>query len=439
MAEPRDDAEDFAEPRSEDDVLAELARELDRGCVHTTAPGYFGHFTSAPCAVALRAEAIASAANAQLATRSHAAWAVDTEARVVRAIAKRFGLGAGSDGLFTSGGAEANAVAVQLALAHAFPELAARGLRGLPGDPVLYVSDAGHASVQRAARLAGLGDDAVRVVPTDDRHGMKPTTLGELVARDQARGLLPFLLVATIGTTGSGAVDPVTELAAFAARQQMWLHVDAAWGGLAAFVPRLRAVVAGTERADSITFDPHKALAVPLGAGMLLTRHEGALARVYAPGTAGGTRSGKVPGYMPRDASRDPYARGPQWSRRFLGAPTWAVLASRGFGGVAEMLETQVALGERLRGGLAERGWRVVNDTPLPVVCFVDAQQPRGAEPAWLDAVGREVVAEGASWLSLVRLATGARVLRACVTSPRTRTEDVDALLDALDRARAAH
>jgi glutamate/tyrosine decarboxylase-like PLP-dependent enzyme len=435
MAEPRDDAEDFAEPRPEDDVLAELARELDRGRVHTTAPGYFGHFTSAPCAVALRAEALASTANAQLATRSHAAWAVDTEARVVSAIAQRFGLGAGSDGLFTSGGAEANAVAVQLALAQAFPDLAARGLRALPSDPVLYVSDAGHASVRRAARLAGLGDAAVRVVPTDDRYGMKPTTLGELVARDRARGLLPFLLVATIGTTGSGAIDPVAELAAFAARQRMWLHVDAAWGGLAAFVPRLRAVVAGTERADSITFDPHKALAVPLGAGMLLTRDPGALARVYAPGDV----RGSGPGYMPKDASRDPYARGPQWSRRFLGAPTWAVLASRGFGGVAEMLEAQVARGERLRGGLAERGWRVVNDTPLPVVCFVEAQRPRGAEPAWLDAIARAVIAEGTAWLSLVRLATGARVLRACVTSPRTRAADVDALLDALDRARAAH
>lgn len=422
MTRPDDD---FTTPRDATDVLAELADGLAHGRVDTTSPRYFGHFTTAPLDVALRAEALASAANPQLATRSHAAFAVDAEARVVRAVGRRFGFEE-ADGVFTSGGAEANGIALQLAMGRAFPDVATRGLRALPGDPVLYASDAAHASVARAARLAGLGEDAVHRVPTDDRHGMKPTALGELVAEDRARGKLPFLVVATVGTTGSGAVDPVGSLAAYAEKQRLWLHVDAAWGGLAAFVPRLAHVVEGCARADSITFDPHKTLGVPLGAGMLLTRHAGALAAAYH----------ERAGYMPKDASRDPYARGPQWSRRFLGAPTWAVLQALGARGVARMLEEQVALGEHLRAALVERGFRIVNDTPLPIVCFVDAARPDGASPKYLDAMARAVVARGAGWLTLVRLATGARVLRACITSPRTRREHVDELVRALDEAR---
>ncbi len=418
---------DFEVPRDEEDVLAELARGLDEGRVHTTSPRYFGHFSTAPADVALHAEAIASAANAQLATRSHAPFAVDLEERVVRAVGRRLGYAA-PDGVFTSGGAEANAIALQLALARAFPEVATRGVRSLAGAPVLYASDAAHASVVRAARLAALGEDAVRLVPTDDKHGLDPSKLGEVVARDKATGALPFLLVATFGSTGSGAIDPVPALATFAARNGLWLHVDAAWGGLAAFVPELRALAAPCGRADSITFDPHKTLAVPLGAGMLLTRHPNALGEVYR----------ERAGYMPRNASRDPYARGPQWSRRFLAAPTWAVLSSMGMSGVEAMLSRQVALGTRLRASLAEHGFRIVNDTPLPIVCFVDTTHGEGAAPARLDAVAREVVARGEGWLTLVRLATGARVLRVCITSPRTRAEHVDELVAALVRARAA-
>ncbi len=423
-----DEPDLFVVPRSADDVVEGLARGLAEGRVDTTSARYFGHFTSAPEDVALRAEAIASAANPQLATRSHAAFAVACEERVTSAIGRRFGLGVDVDGLFTSGGAEANAIALQLALARAFPDLSARGLRGLPGDPALYVSDAAHASVTRAARLAGLGDDAVRVVPTDDVHGMKPTTLGELLARDRERGVLPFLVVATFGTTGSGALDPVAEIAGLAERHSLWLHVDAAWGGLAAFTSTLRARALPLERADSITFDPHKTLGVPLGAGMLLTRHAGALGDVYR----------ERAGYMPRDASRDPYARGPTWSRRFAGAPTFAVLATHGMAGVEAAANRQVALGELLREGLLTRGFRVVNDSPLPVACFVDATHAEGAKARRLEAIARDVILRGAGWLTLVRLSTGARVLRACITNPRTREEHVVDLLEALVAARRA-
>jgi len=425
---PRTEDDPFATPRAAEGVLAGLASGLREGTVATTSPSYFGHFTTAPSELALRASAIATEANPQLATRSHARFAVDIEDLTVRAIASRFGYAPGvADGTFTSGGAEANATALALALARAFPEVAERGLRALARDPVLYVSNEGHASMVRAARLAGLGGDAVRVVPVDRRLRMKPGALGEAIARDRARGEIPFLVVATAGTTSAGTIDPIPEIAAIAERARLWLHLDAAWGGLAAFVPVLAPVLEGAARADSITFDPHKTLAVPLGAGMLLTRHPGALASVFH----------EQAGYMPRDASRDPYARSMMWSRRFIGAPTYAVLASLGWSGIADMLARQVALGERLRGALGERGWSVVNETPLPVVCFVDATHAEGSRPDRLAAIAREVGARGAGWITLVRFSSGTRVLRASVTSPHTREEDVDALVEGLDAARA--
>lgn len=425
----RAEAEPFAEPRDAESVLAALARGLRDGTVDTASPRYFGHFTTAPSEIALRAAGIAAEANPQLATRSHAQFAVDVEDLTVRAIAGRFGYARNTaDGTFTSGGAEANATGLALALTRAFPEIAQRGLRALAGDPVLYVSSEGHASITRAARLAGLGSDAVRIVPADKRHRMKPGALGEAIARDRALGALPFLVVATAGATSAGTIDPIPEIANIAERAGLWLHLDAAWGGLAAFVPELAHVLEGAALADSITFDPHKTLAVPLGAGMILTRHPGALAAAFR----------ERAGYMPRDASRDPYARSMTWSRRFAGAPTYAVLASLGWSGVAQMLGRQVALGDQLRHALRKRGWSVVNDTPLPVVCFVDATHDDGARPDRLTAIAREVDAAGAAWITLVRFASGARVLRASVTSPRTREEDVDALVDALDTARAA-
>jgi glutamate/tyrosine decarboxylase-like PLP-dependent enzyme len=254
---------------------------------------------------------------------------------------------------------------------------------------------------------------------------MKPHALRDALASDLTARHRPFLIVATAGTTSSGAVDPIAEIATIAERAGAWLHLDAAWGGLAALVPELRFALAGAERADSITFDPHKAMAAPMGTGAFLTRRPEVLERVFAE------RSG----YMPRDASSDPYAHALPWSRRFLGLRVLLPLAAVGWEGYAAALRTQLALADRLRSGLRERRWRVVNETPLPVVCFVDEARDDGR---FLDGTARATIAAHGGWVSVPRLASGVRVLRACVNNHRTTETDIDRLLDALDRAREA-
>jgi glutamate/tyrosine decarboxylase-like PLP-dependent enzyme len=241
---------------------------------------------------------------------------------------------------------------------------------------------------------------------------------------------LPFLVVATAGTTNAGAIDPIREIAQVASREGLWLHVDAAWGGAAVLDPELAAALDGIERADSITFDAHKWLSVPMGAGVFLTRHPDILDRTFRVAT----------GYMPREAEGlaivDPYAHSMQWSRRFIGLKVFLSLAVAGWAGYASSVRHMTEMGERLRQRLRGSGWEIVNRTPLPVVCFVDATRPEGRTEAWLRDVAARVVGSGRAWISTASLAARTPVLRACITNYRTGPADVDALVEELHVAR---
>lgn len=419
----------FDVPRPPEALVEELARALAEGIVHPDHPRYFGLFNPAPADLAVVADALVSGFNPQLATRSHAPWPVAVEDRLIGALGERFGwTPAETRGTFTSGGGEANTTALLCALTAAFPEIGEKGVRALPGDPRLYVSAEGHATIARAARLAGLGREAVRTIPADAHQRMKPAALRRAITEDRASGGLPFLIVATAGTTSSGAIDPLVEIADVAERERCWMHVDAAWGGLAALVPELATALEGVARADSITFDAHKIMSAPIGTGTFLTRRDGVLDRAFADRT----------GYMPKDGARDPYARSMQWSRRFLGLRALLPLMAIGWEGYAASLRRQVRLGDRLRQSLRTRGWTIVNDTPLPIVCFVDEGGPARGDARFLEAIARQVIASAAGWISVPRFANGARALRACVNNHRSEERDVDLLVDALEAARDA-
>src|SRR5690606_20302208 len=175
-----------------------------------------------------------------------------------------------------------------------------------------------------------------------------------------------------------------------------------------------------------VTIDPHKWLSMPMGTGAFLTRHAGLLAETYAVETS----------YMPErvGAAADPYTHSVQWSRRFAGLELFLTLATVGREGYAAQLERDVRLGDRLRAGLAASGWAVVNETPLPVVCFADRARPGDAEHH--RRIAAEVVDGGGAWISTTAVA-GQPCLRACVTSHRTTERDVDALVDMVAAARA--
>jgi len=423
---------DFATPANAVEALDFVADAMWRFQVHTGHPRYFGLFNPASATMGIAADALVAAFNPQLAAWSHSPFAAEVERHLVRAFGQKFGYGrSAADGAFTTGGSEANHTALLTALTRMFPEFGEHGLRALTAQPVFYVSSQGHHSFLKAARASGLGAAAVREIPVDDDLRMDVGGLTDRIERDRAEGVRPLMIVATVGTTSAGAIDPVDELAEVAAREGTWFHVDAAWGGAAAFVPELRATLGGIEKADSITFDAHKWLSAPMGAGLYLTRHSEILKRTFGVAT----------GYMPRDAAglevADPFTHSIQWSRRFIGLKVFMSLLVAGWDGYAEAIRHQTAMGDCLRRRLQGSGWDVVNRTPLPVVCFVDLALREGATAEYLDAVCKSVVASGEAWLSIARIGDGGRpVLRACVTSYRTEASDVDALVESLDRAR---
>lgn len=417
---------DFAQPQPPLDALAFAVDGLWRDQVHTPHPRYFGLFNPAPTALGIAADALVAAFNPQLAAWSHNPFAIEVERHLVRVLGSKFGYSLTEcDGVFATGGAEANHTALLCALAHASPDFARGGVRALAAPPVLYVSALAHDSFAKAARLCGLGAESVRALPLDAGLQLPAAAVAQAIAADRARGLAPLLVVATAGSTAAGVVDPIAGLAEVAAAAGCWLHVDAAWGGFAAFLPELRELLAGIERADSITFDAHKSLSVPMGAGIFLTRHPDILTRTF----------GLAADYMPRDAAGvaapppDPFAHSMQWSRRFIGLKLFLSLAAAGWPGYEATLRHQVAMGELLRQGAAAAGWRIANATPLPLVLLADP----GCD---LPATAQAVVASGEAWISSVTLPGGGSAIRACITNYATQPADVAALLDALRRHR---
>ena len=417
---------DFAAPRPAEEVLDDVASLLRRFNVHVTHPRYFGLFNPSVVPAAVAAEALAAAVNPQLAVWSHAPAANEIERHTLRALTRCVGFDADTAAAhFTTGGMESNLTAVVAALAHRFPEFREGGLRALPGQPVLYVSEEGHHSFAKAAQVTGLGHAAARRLPVGDDLRLDPATLHRAIAEDRAAGRIPFLVAATAGTTGAGVIDPLPEIADLCAEERLWFHVDAAWGGGALLSPAWRHVLAGVERADSVTWDAHKWLSVPFAAGMFFCRHRDALLAAFD------VASGYMP--EPREGCDDFHRVTLQWTRRTLGLKVFAALAACGLSGYASMIDRQTALGAALRERLVAAGWRLVNATPLPVVCFTHAEIAAGRVTA--KKVAQHVVHAGRAWISPVKLSGRPPCLRACITSWRATEADLDVLVASLAEA----
>jgi aromatic-L-amino-acid decarboxylase len=263
---------------------------------------------------------------------------VQLETNVVRWFAEMVGLPPDSQGMLTSGGSLANFSAVATARTARLP---ADFLRG-----TIYVSDQVHHSVAKAAMLAGFPAERVRMVPTDDRFQIRLDLLAQRVHEDRRAGLLPFLLVASGGTTNTGAVDDLSGLADLAAEHGLWLHVDAAYGGFFALTDRGKVALTGMERADSVTLDPHKGLFVPYGTGSLLVRDGDALRRAHQVGAA----------YMPvmqeSAAFVDFCELSPELSRPFRGLGVWLPLKLLGAATFREALDEKLDLARAAADGL---------------------------------------------------------------------------------------
>ena len=409
----------FTTPLELDDVIADVQEMLRKWQVHVTHPRYFGLFNPSVTVASIVADLLAAMYNPQLATWRTSPAANEIERHTLNWLAGKFGLPGCAISNFTSGGQESNFSAVVVALARAFPRLSERGLRQLDASPVLYVTGGAHHGFLKIAQITGLGCAALRKVAMDGDLKMDVADLARQVAKDRQSGLAPFMVVGTAGSTAAGVIDPLPDLARFCRNEDLWFHVDAAWGGAAILSPQLREHLAGIDGADSITCDAHKWFSVPMGAGMFFCRHPDSVLSAFESDVS----------FMPGKtaATLDPYNTTAQWSRRFIGLKLFLALAERGESGYAEMIEHQARMGDVLRRSLTRSGWRIVNRTPFPLICFT---RDGLVTSKFLPELYKRQIA----WMSEVQLDSGTPVLRACITSFRTTEQDIEWVVGEMSR-----
>src|SRR5215471_3857859 len=242
-------------------ILDDLCSRLIAEGFHVPSANYFGQMNPTPADMAVLAEMLVAALNPQLASLARSQLAARIERETVRWIGERVGWKQPFDCTFTSGGNEANFSALAMALAARFPQSIEEGVAAIGAAPVLYTSSEAHHSLDKSAGLLGLGRKALRRIPVNDLVQLDPAKLEAQITQDISAGVVPFCVVATAGTTNSGAIDDLPALAEICARHKLWLHLDGAYGAAAIFSDQHRDLVRGIERADSITIDPHKWLA----------------------------------------------------------------------------------------------------------------------------------------------------------------------------------
>jgi glutamate/tyrosine decarboxylase-like PLP-dependent enzyme len=412
------DAYDFDRPRPLDAVLQWSIERLQHGIVQMANPRYFGLFNPGAAFPAQCADRIASLFNPQLASSASSPVPVALERHLIRAFAGRAGMRGATAGHFATGGSEANATALICALTAAHPRFAEDGARAFAGRPTFYTSRDCHIAWLKIAHQCGVGRSALRLVETDGCGRMDAGALARAITADRESGAVPVMLVATAGTTGGGMIDPLPACADLAAREHLWFHVDAAWGGAALASDRLRGLLAGIERADSITIDAHKWLATTMGCAMFITARGELLSQAFHAST----------NFMPSNlAGVDPYLNSVQWSRRFLGLRVFLALGSAGWRGLGAHVERSVEVIERIRDLLVARGWSVANHSALAVLNVI----PPAALGDVRSLVAR-VVASGRAWVAPT-LFEGREVVRICATNGETTQADIDALVATLN------
>jgi glutamate/tyrosine decarboxylase-like PLP-dependent enzyme len=328
-------------------------------------------------------------------------------------------MGENATGHFATGGSEANYTSLLCALTAAHAGFAQDGARAFPGAPRFYTSRECHIAWLKIAHQAGVGRSALRLIDTDGGGRMDPAALARAIAEDRGAGKVPVMIVATAGTTGGGMIDPLHACADIAARETLWYHVDAAWGGSALASDRLRGLLSGIERADSITIDAHKWLATTMGCALFITTHGALLSEAFHASTS----------FMPSSlAGVDPYLNSVQWSRRFMGLRLFLALAAAGWSGLGAHVERAVAVIGCVREKLLALGWSVANDSELAVLDVV----PPGSRD--VRALVRQVVSSGRAWVAPTTF-EGREVVRICATNGETSESDVEELVAALSAA----
>ncbi len=360
-----------------DRIFEDFERVLMPGMTHWNHPGFFAYFPATTSEPAVLAEMLAATLNQQAMLWRTSPSATELEQVSLAWLRDLMGLPSSFEGVIYDTASVSTLHALAAAREQIVPDVRERGLTGrsdLTGLRV-YCSEHAHVSLEKAAIVLGVGQCGVRKIAGDGEFRMRPDSLREAIAADRAAGPLPIAVVATVGTTSSTSIDPVAAIADICADERLWLHVDAAYAGVAAILPEKRWILEGCDRADSFVVNPHKWLFTPVDISACYTRHLDIVRRAFSI----------TPDYLKSDTSsvHNLMDTGIQLGRRFRALKLWMVLRHYGAAGIRELLSRHIRLAGTFSAWVDEDpDFERMAPVPLSVVCF--RARPRAG--TWTDA-----------------------------------------------------
>lgn len=430
----------FAEPLPEkgigiEEILDRFRNDIARHAMGVPSPRYFGQFNPTPLPIGVWADALAAALNQNAGAWRNGPTSAMIEARVMRWLCQLIGYGDKSFGTLASGGSEANLIALKCARDHVDPAIVHDGVRRASADLVVYASEQCHYSIEKSVDILGIGRNHLRKIPTDEGFHILTEELRQAIENDRAGGLIPFCVVGVAGTTSTGVIDPLAELAEIARNSGCWFHVDAAYGGVMAFSEKHKGKLHGIQEADSVTFDPHKWMFVPFACGAVLVRDGGGILRQafdITPEYLNEDRGGA-------DVEFDFFRYGQMGTRRFNSLKLWMAWKFMGRQGYAEVIERQIDLTEYFAEALdALEDFERLARVESAVCCFkwLPAQvQSRDGEfhDRLQQRLQQRIEKSGEAWITTTVL-HGRRALRLNINSFLTEGRHVDDLITLLKR-----
>ena len=391
--------------------------------VGNTHPGFMGWVHGGGTPVGMLAEMLAAGLNANVGGRDQAP--IELEKQLLQWIKLLFSFPETANGLFVTGTSMANLISVLIARTACLgKDIRKKGLANADRQLVAYTSVSAHISIAQAIDIAGIGSNALRMIPTNENYQMDVEALAQVIRTDIKNGFTPFFIAATVGTVDVGAIDPLSAIADLAQRENIWLHVDGAYGALAILAPDLAPRLQGIERADSIAFDFHKWGQVPYDAGFILVRNGEHQLDTFATPAA----------YLSRESrglsasSPWPCDLGPELSRGFRALKTWFTIKVYGTEKLGQVISNTCVLAQYLKQRIElSPQLELLAPVELNIVCF----RYRCLNPNRINADIVIALQESGIVAPSTTILHGQLAIRAAIVNHRTTTRDIDALIKA--------
>jgi aromatic-L-amino-acid decarboxylase len=403
-----------------DQLFHDISAKVIPNSTTISSPRFLAYVLGPPNGIAPFSEAIAAALNQQCAFSQLSPAASVIERKVVSWLGELFGYPTESGGIITSGGSMATLTALSAALHDKAPfDFRQKGLQALKKPLVLYTSAEAHKAIEKDAAILGLGTDNIRKIAVGADYRMRADLLRAAISEDKKAGRQPFCIVASAGTVNTGAIDPINDLADICAEENMWLHIDGAYGALFVLSKSRQEALLPCGRADSIALDPHKLLFAPLEAGCLVVRKRETLRRAFSIQSS----------YL--NYEEDPLMvnymdYGPQLSRGFKAFKVWCALQTFGTQAFVTAIDHMLAIAKYMEKRIAaEPSLELMAPVNLTAVCF----RVRDLDADSHKQLLAEMIGDGIALLGPVSL-DGQPGIRACITNYRTRKSDIDLLFD---------